>query len=51
MAERRLWSRVAKRWRKQEGLDLEGMQTVAREAEREWGVWIGQRRKRTTNYL
>ena len=32
-AERRLWSRMAKRWWDQEGLDFGGMQTEAQEAE------------------
>ena len=36
-AERRTGSRVTKRWIEKEVLDLEGMQTAAREAEREEG--------------
>ena len=34
-AERRMGTRVSKQWWDQEGLDLEGMWTAAREAERE----------------
>ena len=36
-AERRPGSRVANRWWEQDGLDLEGMRTTAREAERTEG--------------
>ena len=35
--ERHMGSRVTKRWRDQEGLDLEGMRMAAQEAEREEG--------------
>ena len=33
-AERRLGLRLAKRWWEQDGIDLEGVRTAAREAER-----------------